>query len=61
MNKLSSGEYLWKIYLLSLGDITKESYGAGLRLVSASGFVYRADYAKGAEGEEVTVMFSYPW
>lgn len=44
-----------------LGKMTKESYGSGFRLVSASGFVYRADYAKGDEGEEMTIMFSYPW
>ena len=44
-----------------LGAITRESYGVGFRLVSASGYVYRADYAKGDEGGELTVMFSYPW
>lgn len=44
-----------------LGDISRSSYGGGLRLVSASGFVYRADYASGDEGSELTVMFSYPW
>lgn len=44
-----------------LGNTTRESYGVGFRLVSASGFVYRADYAQGNEGKELTVMFSYPW
>jgi len=44
-----------------LGEITRDSYGAGFRLVSASGYVYRADYAAGDEGEEMTVIFSYPW
>ena len=44
-----------------LGKKNKSSYGGGLRLVSASGFVYRADFAKGDEGSEMTVMFSYPW
>lgn len=44
-----------------IGDITKTSYGGGFRLVSASGFVYRADYAHGDEGGELTVMFSYPF
>jgi len=44
-----------------LGDITRSTYGAGMRLVSASGYVYRADMASGDEGEELTVIFSYPW
>lgn len=44
-----------------LGKITRDSYGAGMRLVSASGYVYRADYATGDEGSEMTVIFSYPW
>ncbi len=47
--------------LSDLGDITRESYGMGFRLVSASGFVYRADYAQGHDGGELTVMFAYPW
>jgi len=45
-------------------DLWKErrsSYGVGLRLVAASGAVYRADLAKGAEGSETTMMFAYPW
>lgn len=44
-----------------LGEMSKSSYGGGFRLVSASGFVYRADYATGDEGSQTTVMFSYPW
>ncbi len=44
-----------------LGEITRDSYGAGFRLVSASGYVYRADYAAGDEGTEMTVIFAYPW
>jgi len=44
-----------------LGDVTRSSYGSGFRLVSASGFVYRADYATGKEGGELSVIFSYPW
>lgn len=44
-----------------LWDETRYSYGAGLRLVSASGSVYRADIANGDEGAEVTVFFFYPW
>lgn len=37
------------------------SYGTGLRLVAASGAVYRADIARGDEGTEVIVIFDYPW
>jgi hypothetical protein len=44
-----------------VGDIYRSSYGLGLRLISASGFVYRADYATGDEGSEVSVIFSYPF
>ncbi len=44
-----------------LGKENRSSYGGGFRLVSASGFVYRMDYAKGSEGSQVTLMFSYPW
>ena len=46
------------------GDLWKQnrsSYGVGLRLVAASGAVYRADYANGVEGSELTMMFAYPW
>ena len=44
-----------------LWDETRYSYGAGLRLVAASGSVYRADIANGNEGSELTVFFHYPW
>ncbi|MDH3975458.1 MAG: hypothetical protein OEV42_14360 [Deltaproteobacteria bacterium] len=44
-----------------LGDIWRTSYGVGFRLVSASGYVYRADLAAGREGSTVTVIFEYPW
>lgn len=46
------------------GDLWKEkrySYGTGVRLVTASGAVYRADIANGSEGNELTVFFMYPW
>ncbi|MCW8917364.1 MAG: BamA/TamA family outer membrane protein [Gammaproteobacteria bacterium] len=39
----------------------RTSYGIGGRLLSASGSVYRADYAVGDEGSEVTLFFYYPW
>jgi hypothetical protein len=44
-----------------LGDIYRASYGAGFRMVTASGLVLRADVAAGKEGLEVTIIFGYPW
>jgi outer membrane protein assembly factor BamA len=42
-------------------DEKRYSYGTGFRLVSASGSIYRADFAYGDEGSELTVIFEYPW
>jgi outer membrane protein assembly factor BamA len=39
----------------------RSSYGIGGRLLSASGSVYRADFAYGGEGGEFTIFFFYPW
>ena len=47
--------------IADLGKNSRSSYGSGFRLVSASGYIYRADYATGDEGEELTIIFSYPW
>jgi hypothetical protein len=44
-----------------VGDTYRSSYGVGLRMVSGSGFVYRADVATGEEGSEVTILFGYPY
>jgi len=44
-----------------LGNIWRDSYGLGVRMVTASGLVIRGDYATGDEGEELTVIFGYPW
>ena len=44
-----------------LWDESRESYGMGLRLITGSGQVYRADFASGDEGNEVTIFFFYPW
>ena len=44
-----------------LGETWRSSYGAGLRLVSASGYVYRVDMATGKEGETMAIIFDYPW
>ena len=44
-----------------LGDIYRSSYGAGFRMVTASGLVLRADVATGKEGIETTIIIGYPW
>ena len=44
-----------------LWDITRSSYGAGLRMVTASGLVYRVDFASGSEGVQTSIFFQYPW
>lgn len=45
----------------TVGDTYRSSYGVGFRLVSGSGFVYRADIATGEEGSQTTVIFTYPF
>jgi hypothetical protein len=45
----------------NLGDVYRPSYGAGFRMVTASGIVFRADVASGREGIETTIIFGYPW
>ena len=44
-----------------LGDLYRPAYGAGFRMVTASGIVFRADLAFGREGMETTVILGYPW
>ncbi|HKI97693.1 MAG TPA: BamA/TamA family outer membrane protein, partial [bacterium] len=44
-----------------VGGVYKSSYGMGLRMISGSGFVYRADVATGDEGGEATIIFMYPF
>jgi hypothetical protein len=45
-----------------LNKIMRSSYGLGFRMITASGFVLRADLvALGKEGNEMTMMFGYPW
>lgn len=39
----------------------RESFGLGARLVTKSGLVFRADIASGDEGEEISIIFGYPW
>ena len=44
-----------------LGDVWRSSYGVGLRMVTASGIVFRADVASGKEGVEASIIVGYPW
>jgi outer membrane protein assembly factor BamA len=44
-----------------LRNIFRSSYGAGFRMVTASGIVLRADVATGREGIETTIIIGYPW
>lgn len=45
----------------ALGETMRSSYGAGFRMVTASGVVFRADVGAGHEGIETTVIIGYPW
>jgi len=44
-----------------VGDNWSESYGVGARMITASGLVFRADFANGDEGTELSVIIGYPW
>ncbi len=44
-----------------VGDIMRDSYGTGFRVVTASGVVFRADLAFGKEGFEPEIFIGYPW
>ena len=39
----------------------RDSYGAGFRIVTGSGVVFRADLAHGREGFNAAVFIGYPW
>ena len=39
----------------------RDSYGTGLRIVTASGVVLRADLARGKEGFSSAIFIGYPW
>lgn len=45
----------------SLGSHWKDDSGVGFRLVTASGSVYRADFAVGGEGASTVLTAFYPW
>jgi len=44
-----------------LWDEMVYSAGVGFRLITSSGLVFRADIAKGEEGNEVSIIIGYPW
>ncbi len=44
-----------------LGDFWRSSGGMGLRMVTASGVVFRADIALGREGYSPSIFIGYPW
>ena len=44
-----------------LGDIWRSTTGIGLRMVTASGMVFRADLATGKEGFSPSIFIGYPW
>ncbi|MGB3940468.1 MAG: BamA/TamA family outer membrane protein [Candidatus Manganitrophaceae bacterium] len=44
-----------------LGETWRSSYGLGLRIVTASGVVFRADMAFGREGFSPEIFIGYPW
>lgn len=47
--------------LSELGKDKRTSYGAGLRVVTGSGIVFRIDNAWGDEGSALTMIVDYPW
>ena len=44
-----------------VGDTWRETYGIGARMVTASGVVFRADFAYGHEGFQPQIFIGYPW
>ena len=45
----------------TLGRDWRDDAGAGLRMITGSGAVYRFDYAVGGEGAQTTITASYPF
>jgi hypothetical protein len=44
-----------------VGNTWRESYGVGIRMVTASGAVFRGDFAYGHDGFEPQIFIGYPW
>jgi hypothetical protein len=47
--------------LQDVGKSWRDSYGIGLRMVTASGVVFRAEIANGQDGIAPTIFIGYPW
>ena len=47
--------------LQDVGKAWRQSYGTGIRMVTASGVVFRADIASGNEGPLTEIFIGYPW
>ncbi len=45
----------------ALGQTWRSDYGVGLRMVTGSGAVFRADYAVGKEGGQPVIIVNYPF
>jgi hypothetical protein len=44
-----------------VGKTWRDSYGVGLRMITASGVVFRADIANGQDGMATEIFIGYPW
>jgi len=44
-----------------VGKYWRESYGLGVRVVTASGIVFRGDIGFGREGAAPAIFIGYPW
>lgn len=44
-----------------VGKIWRKSYGIGVRMVTASGVVFRGDVADGYDGIATAIFIGYPW
>jgi hypothetical protein len=44
-----------------VGKTWRNSYGIGLRMITASGVVFRGDVANGADGIATAIFIGYPW
>jgi Omp85 superfamily domain len=44
-----------------VGKVWRKSYGVGVRMITASGVVFRADVADGFDGVATAIFIGYPW
>jgi len=45
----------------AVGDTWRDAFGIGIRMVTASGFVFRGDLGYGDDGLEQQLFIGYPW